>query len=202
MPQARLIEGEVAAGADPFSLFADWLAEAEKKEPNDPTALSLATVDQDGLPNVRMVLLKGFDERGFVFYTNLESRKARAMAENPCVSLQFPWNVLERQVIVGGRVERLSTLEATRYFLTRPRESQLAAWASAQSRPISARAVLEEKGTLDSGLIQTEVAAAAQQAARDETLGAILLECSVLPPYAAAVHQATGMRGGQAFARL
>ena len=89
--------------------------------------------------------LKDFGHQGFVFYTNLESRKARAMADNPRVSLLFPWNVVERQVIIGGEVEQLSTLEATRYFLTRPRESQLAAWASAQSRPLSARQLLEQK---------------------------------------------------------
>ena len=105
----------------------------------------LATVEAGQRPWQRMVLLKDFGHQGFVFYTNLESRKARAMAENPSVCLHFPWNVLERQVIVGGSVERLSLAEVTRYFLTRPRESQLAAWASAQSRPLSARRVIEEK---------------------------------------------------------
>jgi pyridoxamine 5'-phosphate oxidase len=105
----------------------------------------LATVEDGRRPWQRMVLLKDFGHQGFVFYTNLESRKARAMAENPSVCLHFPWNALERQVIVGGAVERLSLPEVTRYFLSRPRESQLAAWASAQSRPLSARQVLEEK---------------------------------------------------------
>ncbi len=130
---------------DPYEQFERWLSQAVAGGLADPTAMVLATVEANGKPWQRMVLLKDINHEGFVFYTNLESRKARAMADNPNVSLQFPWNVLERQVIVGGRVERLSTLETTRYFLTRPRESQLAAWASAQSRPISARAVLEEK---------------------------------------------------------
>lgn len=130
---------------DPVEQFESWLAQAVAGGITDPTAMVLATVEEGGQPWQRMVLLKDFGHGGFVFYTNLESRKARAMAANPNVSLHFPWNVLERQVIVGGTVERLSTLEATRYFLTRPRESQLAAWASAQSRPISARQVLLEK---------------------------------------------------------
>ena len=130
---------------DPIEQFESWLAQAVAGGLTDPTAMVLATVEEDGAPWQRMVLLKDFGHQGFVFYTNLESRKARAMAANPRVSLLFPWNVLERQVIVGGRVERLSTLEATRYFLTRPRESQLAAWASAQSRPLSARRLLEQQ---------------------------------------------------------
>jgi pyridoxamine 5'-phosphate oxidase len=130
---------------DPIQQFELWLSQAVAGGITDPTAMVLATVEAGQRPWQRMVLLKDVSREGFVFYTNLESRKARAMAENPQVCLQFPWNILERQVIVGGRVERLSNLEVTRYFLSRPRESQLAAWASAQSRPISARAVLEEK---------------------------------------------------------
>ena len=130
---------------DPIEQFEAWLAQSVAGGITDPTAMVLATVEDRGRPWQRMVLLKDFGHQGFVFYTNLESRKARAMAENPQVCLHFPWNVLERQVIVGGSVERLSLKEVARYFLTRPRESQLAAWASAQSRPISARAVLEEK---------------------------------------------------------
>ena len=102
-------------------------------------------IDETGHPWQRIVLLKDLSDLGFVFYTNLESRKAKAMASNPRVSLLFPWNVLERQVIVGGTVERVPMAEAARYFLSRPRESQLAAWASAQSRPLSARQVLEQK---------------------------------------------------------
>jgi pyridoxamine 5'-phosphate oxidase len=130
---------------DPLEQFESWLAQAVAGGITDPTAMVLATVEQGVRPWQRIVLLKDFGHSGFVFYTNLESRKARAMAENPNVSLLFPWNVLERQVIVGGTVERIPTLEAARYFVSRPRESQLAAWASAQSRPISARQVLEEK---------------------------------------------------------
>lgn len=130
---------------DPLDQFESWLAQAVAGGITDPTAMVLATVEAGDRPWQRMVLLKDFDRQGFVFYTNLESRKARAMAGNSAVSLHFPWNVLERQVIVGGVVERLSLGEVARYFLTRPRESQLAAWASAQSRPLSARAVLEQK---------------------------------------------------------
>ncbi|MEE4660071.1 MAG: pyridoxamine 5'-phosphate oxidase [Halieaceae bacterium] len=130
---------------DPIAQFEDWLAQAVAGGLADPTAMVLATVDADGKPWQRMVLLKDVGREGFVFYTNLESRKARAMAANPRVSLHFPWNVLERQVIVGGSVERLTMTEVARYFVTRPRESQLAAWASAQSQRISARQVLEEK---------------------------------------------------------
>jgi pyridoxamine 5'-phosphate oxidase len=128
---------------DPIEQFETWLAQAVAGGITDPTAMVLATVEEAARPWQRMVLLKDFGHEGFVFYTNLESRKALAIDKNPNVSLHFPWNVLERQVIVGGRVERLSTLEVARYFLSRPRESQLAAWASAQSRPLSARAVLE-----------------------------------------------------------
>jgi pyridoxamine 5'-phosphate oxidase len=130
---------------DPIEQFESWLAQAVAGGITDPTAMVLATVEAGARPWQRIVLLKDFGHQGFVFYTNLESRKARAIAENPCVSLLFPWNVLERQVIVAGRVERLSMKETARYFLSRPRESQLAAWASAQSRPLSARLVLEQK---------------------------------------------------------
>jgi pyridoxamine 5'-phosphate oxidase len=129
---------------DPIEQFETWLAQAVAGGITDPTAMVLATTN-DGQPWQRIVLLKDFGQQGFVFYTNTESRKAQAMAANPRVSLLFPWNVLERQVIVGGSVEKLSLTEVARYFLTRPRESQLAAWASSQSRPVSARAVLEEK---------------------------------------------------------
>jgi pyridoxamine 5'-phosphate oxidase len=131
--------------ADPIEQFESWLAQAVAGGITDPTAMVLATVEAGEKPWQRIVLLKDFGHQGFVFYTNLESRKSKAMAANPAVSLLFPWNVLERQVIVGGRVERLSVAEVARYFLSRPRESQLAAWASAQSRPLSARLVLEQK---------------------------------------------------------
>jgi pyridoxamine 5'-phosphate oxidase len=129
----------------PIEQFQAWLEHAVTTEIRDPTAMVLATVDEEGSPWQRIVLLKGVSRAGFVFYTNHGSAKARAMASEPRVSLHFPWNQLDRQVIVGGTVEKMSTLESARYFLTRPRESQLAAWASQQSRPISARAVLEKQ---------------------------------------------------------
>ena len=138
--QAGLRRGDMHE--DPVEQFETWLAQAVTGGLTDPTAMVVATVDGQGRPWQRIVLLKDFGHQGFVFYTNTESRKATAMAGNPQVSLHFPWNVLERQVIVGGRAEKMSAAEATRYFLSRPRESQLAAWASAQSRPISARKVL------------------------------------------------------------
>lgn len=141
--QAGLHRADLAE--DPLEQFETWLAQAVAGGITDPTAMVLATVEPGGQPWQRIVLLKDFGHQGFVFYTNLGSRKANAMAENPAVSLLFPWNVLERQVCVGGTVERLSVTEVSRYFLSRPRESQIAAWASAQSRPLSARAVLEQK---------------------------------------------------------
>jgi len=130
---------------DPIEQFETWLAQAIAGGIEDPTAMSVATVEEGGRPWQRLVLLKDFGQSGFVFYTNLGSRKAEAIAKNPEVNLLFPWNLLERQVIVGGVAERLSNTEVARYFLTRPRESQLAAWASAQSHPISGRMVLEQK---------------------------------------------------------
>lgn len=129
--------------ADPIAQFNAWMKEACDAGIIEPTAMSLATVGADGCPLLRTVLLKGVDPRGFVFFTNLESRKARHLAENPRVSLLFPWLALERQVVVTGRADTLSTAESLRYFLTRPRESQLSAWASRQSSIISSRKLLE-----------------------------------------------------------
>ena len=131
--------------ACPIKQFEHWLEQSVKAGLEDPTAMSLGTVDAQGRPWQRIVLLKGVSTRGFVFYTNYGSAKAEAMAAEPRVSLLFPWNVLDRQVIVGGRVDKMSVAESARYFLTRPRESQLAAWASQQSRKVSARAVLENE---------------------------------------------------------
>ena len=128
---------------DPIEQFNRWLKDACEAGVVEPTAMSLATAGADGRPLLRTVLLKGLDARGFVFFSNLESRKARQLAENPNAALLFPWLVLERQVIVTGPVEKLSTADALKYFLTRPRESQLAAWASQQSTVISSRKVLE-----------------------------------------------------------
>lgn len=131
--------------ASPFVQFETWLRHAVDAKLKDPTAMSLGTIDEHGRPWQRMVLLKHFDAAGAVFYTNLGSRKARAIGANPRVSLLFPWNTIERQVIIGGVAERVSTAQSLAYFLSRPRESQLAAWASAQSRPLSSRALLENE---------------------------------------------------------
>ena len=128
---------------DPFAQFTLWMNQAIEAQIQDPTAMSVATVSPEGKPWQRMVLLKGFDEQGFVFYTNLGSRKAKEIEANAQVSLHFPWLQLDRQVIVGGRAERLSAVEGMKYFISRPKESQLAAWASKQSSRISTRQVLE-----------------------------------------------------------
>lgn len=126
--------------SDPFVLFADWLAEAGEAEPNDPTAMALATADSHGVPSVRMVLLKGHGPDGFVFYTNLDSRKGGELAANPHAALLFHWKSLRRQVRVEGPLHRVDDAEADAYFATRGRDSQLGAWASDQSRPLSSRA--------------------------------------------------------------
>ena len=128
---------------DPFAQFTLWMNQAIEAQIQDPTAMSVATVSPEGKPWQRMVLLKGFDEQGFVFFTNLGSRKAKEIEANAQVSLHFPWLQLDRQVIVGGRAERLSAVEVMKYFISRPKESQLAAWASKQSSRISTRQVLE-----------------------------------------------------------
>lgn len=128
---------------DPFSLFGEWLKEAEKSEPNDANAMALATVDEEGLPNVRMVLLKGFDEQGFVFYTNFESQKGQEILGTMKAALVFHWKSLRRQVRVRGLVEEVSSAEADAYFSSRPRDSRIGAWASQQSRPLETRFALE-----------------------------------------------------------
>ncbi|ARJ43754.1 pyridoxamine 5'-phosphate oxidase [Pantoea alhagi] len=129
----------------PLALFEQWLRQACDARVPDPTAMCVATVDAQGQPYQRIVLLKHYDERGMIFYTNLGSRKAQQLAENPRVSLLFPWHFLERQVMVLGQVEKLSTLEVVKYFHSRPRDSQIGAWVSQQSSRISARGVLESK---------------------------------------------------------
>ncbi len=128
---------------NPFEQFTLWMDQALEAGIQDPTAMSVATVDSSGKPWQRMVLLKEFDQRGFVFYTNLGSRKAQDIEGNPQVSLHFPWLQLDRQVIVGGRAERLSTVDVMKYFISRPKGSQLAAWASKQSSRINSRQALE-----------------------------------------------------------
>jgi pyridoxamine 5'-phosphate oxidase len=128
---------------DPFTLFDAWMAEAAAAEPNDPNAMALATVGADGMPSVRMVLLKGVDPRGFVFFTNLESRKGEQLAAAPAAALCFHWKSLRRQVRVEGPVERVADAEADAYYASRPRGSRIGAWASRQSRPLASRAALE-----------------------------------------------------------
>ncbi len=130
--------------ADPFSLFADWLEEAKASEPNDPNAMALATVDPDGLPDVRMVLLKGVDAAGFVFYTNYESAKGREILASRKAALCFHWKSLQRQVRVRGEVTPVTGAEADAYFASRARGSRIGAWASRQSRPLESRFALEK----------------------------------------------------------
>jgi pyridoxamine 5'-phosphate oxidase len=127
----------------PFAQFQLWLDQACESSIKDPTARTVSTIDRAGRPWHRAVLLKGFDDRGFVFYTNLNSHKARDLANNPQASLHFPWFFLDRQVCVTGLVERVTRREVEQYFASRPRESQLAAWASDQSQPLNSRADLE-----------------------------------------------------------
>ena len=124
---------------DPHLLFEEWLAEARLAEPNDPEAMALATADRSGRPSVRMVLLKGHDQRGFVFYTNSLSRKGGELAENKRAALLFHWKSLRRQVRIEGPVEPVAAAEADSYFASRSRESRLGAWASDQSQPLDSR---------------------------------------------------------------
>lgn len=131
--------------ATPFEQFALWFTEACESKVLEPNAMSLATAGADNRPLVRTVLLKSYDERGFVFFTNLESRKARQLKENPEASLLFPWLALQRQVIINGRVEKVSTAETLAYFVTRPRGSQIGAWISQQSSVVTSRQLLETK---------------------------------------------------------
>jgi len=128
---------------DPFALFQQWLGDAEKSEPSDANAMALATVDEEGLPNVRMVLLKAVDERGFVFYTNVESQKGHEILSARKAALCFHWKSLRRQVRVRGPVDVVSDAEADAYFASRPRDSRIGAWASQQSRPLESRFALE-----------------------------------------------------------
>lgn len=129
---------------DPYVLFAEWMAEATRTEPNDPNAMCLATATADGRPAARMVLLKGQDARGFVFYTNLESRKGEDLAANPQAALCFHWKTLQRSVRVEGCVEAVSAEEADAYYASRHRSSRIGAWASRQSRPLEGRWALEK----------------------------------------------------------
>ena len=131
--------------ADPHALFDAWFAEAQASEPNDAEAMTLATAAADGRPSARIVLLKGHDRRGFVFYTNSQSRKGGELAANPHAALLFHWKSIRRQVRIEGGVEPASADEANAYFATRARDSQLGAWASDQSRPLDSRAAFEAR---------------------------------------------------------
>jgi pyridoxamine 5'-phosphate oxidase len=139
-----LTNGDFTQAEEPLRLWQAWFDEAVKSEPRDPNAMSLATVDPDGMPDVRTVLLKGVDARGFVFYTNTESQKGRELAANPKAGLLFYWKSLNRQVRIRGPVEGVTPEEADAYFATRPKGAQLGAWASQQSRPLESRLAFEK----------------------------------------------------------
>ena len=139
-----LTTGDFTAADEPLRLFAVWLDDATKSEPADANAMAVATVDTDGLPNVRMVLLKGFDERGLVFYTNMDSQKGQELAANPKAALIFHWKSHSRQVRLRGPVEVVSDAEADAYFASRARLSQIGAWASKQSAPLETRLAFEK----------------------------------------------------------
>jgi pyridoxamine 5'-phosphate oxidase len=139
-----LDDGGITSRDDPFALFKNWMAEAEASEPNDPNAMALATVGEGGIPNVRMVLLKGVDANGFVFYSNADSIKGGELESNPNAALNFHWKSLRKAVRVQGAVARVSDAEADAYFASRPKDSQIGAWASPQSRPMEGRFVFEK----------------------------------------------------------
>lgn len=144
MSDIGLTTGDFTEESEPFALFATWLKDAEASEINDPNAVALATVDADGLPNVRMVLLKGFDVRGFVFYTNFESQKGQEILGQKKAAMCFHWKSLRRQIRVRGEVEVVSDAEADEYYQSRPLGSRIGAWASKQSRPLEGRFALEK----------------------------------------------------------
>jgi len=138
-------DGGIAALRDPFEMFATWMKDAEKTEPNEANAMAVATADADGHPNIRMVLLKAVDSRGFVFYTNFQSAKGTELAANPHAALNFHWKTVRKQVRVRGPVSVVSDAEADAYFASRAKDSQIGAWASAQSRPMEGRWVFEKE---------------------------------------------------------
>lgn len=145
LPTEELTKSDFADVKKPFDLFSEWLEDAKGSEPNDPNALALATVDETGLPNVRMVLLKGFDERGFVFYTNFESAKGSELLTSGKAAMCFHWKSLRRQVRIRGEVHKVADEEADSYYQSRPRGSRIGAWASKQSRPLESRFALEKE---------------------------------------------------------
>jgi len=139
-----LTSGDFTEADEPFALFESWLAEAKASEPNDPNGMALSTVDADGLPNVRMVLLNGRGPDGFVFYTNTQSQKGEELAGQPKAAALFHWKSLRRQIRIRGPVSRVDDAEADTYFQSRPRDSRIGAWASQQSRPLESRFALEK----------------------------------------------------------
>ncbi len=139
-----LTTDDFTASAEPFRLFSEWFNDAVKAEPNDPTAMTLATVDADGMPDARMVLMKGFDESGFVFYSHIDSAKGRELTANPKAALVFHWKSLRRQVRIRGAVTTVTPAEADAYFATRPKQAQIGAWASKQSQPLESRFAFEQ----------------------------------------------------------
>lgn len=148
MADLELTKNDFTHSTKPFDIFSEWLAEATNSEINDPNAVALSTVDPSGMPNVRMVLLKGVDERGFVFYTNFESAKGKEVLSAMKAAMCFHWKSLQRQVRVRGNIEIVSDTEADAYYATRSRGSRIGAWASQQSRPLESRFVLEESVAL------------------------------------------------------
>lgn len=144
MSQNELTTGDFTEEHEPFGLFETWLNEAKASEINDPNAVALATVDDSGMPNVRMVLLKDFDQNGFVFYTNFESQKGTEILSQKKAAMCFHWKSLRRQVRLRGEVEVVSDAEADAYYQTRPLGSRIGAWASKQSRPLESRFALEK----------------------------------------------------------
>lgn len=140
----QLTQSDFTAADEPFALFGEWMGEAQASEINDPNAMALATVDSDGMPNVRMVLLKGVEHGGFVFYTNDESAKGQELAQDMKAAVVLHWKSLRRQVRLRGPVEKVSAAEADAYFHSRPLQSRLGAWASKQSRPLESRFALEK----------------------------------------------------------
>ncbi|NLH80156.1 MAG: pyridoxamine 5'-phosphate oxidase [Phyllobacteriaceae bacterium] len=143
-PPPELTTGDFSDSPEPFRLFAAWLKDADAKEVNDPNAMAVASVDETGMPDVRMVLLKAFDEAGFVFYTNFESKKGRELLATHKAALLFHWKTLRRQVRIRGTVEVVADAEADAYFASRARASRIGAWASKQSRPLESRFALEK----------------------------------------------------------
>ena len=144
----KVDEAGIFTSEDPIALFHEWMELARDKEPEDPNAMALATADANGFPDVRMVLLKGADADGFVFYTNLESAKGQELKENPAAALCFHWKSLRRQIRVRGHVSPVSEEEGDAYFDSRARDSQIGAWASKQSRPLESRFALEKQVAL------------------------------------------------------